>query len=164
MPDFHIAFRGIFYMTVNLRHGTDGFTSPTKGRRAEDFFFALKKSDGFFLGFETAKCLGGSKGQRAASRHNRSRCVTDTDVSKEPFVPIVTAYYCTILERHICMSFCDFRPSNAMPNRRITFFRILFFALKKKKMVFISETTLQVYRTLQYLNPENYKHNKNRRR
>jgi len=29
---------GIFYMAVKLRHGTDGFTSPSEGRRAEDFF------------------------------------------------------------------------------------------------------------------------------
>ena len=29
MPDFHIAFRNILH-AVNLRHGTDGFTSPPK--------------------------------------------------------------------------------------------------------------------------------------
>ena len=33
-------FRDLLHAT-NLRHGTDGFTSPPKGRRAEDFF-ALK--------------------------------------------------------------------------------------------------------------------------
>jgi hypothetical protein len=40
MPDFHIAFRDLL-RAVNLRHGTDGFTSPPKGRRVEDFL-ALK--------------------------------------------------------------------------------------------------------------------------
>ena len=30
----------------NMRHGTKGFTSLPKGRRAEDFFFRLEKSDG----------------------------------------------------------------------------------------------------------------------
>ena len=29
MPDFHVAFRNLLH-AVNLRHGTDGFTSPTK--------------------------------------------------------------------------------------------------------------------------------------
>jgi hypothetical protein len=27
MPDFHVAFRDLLH-AVNLRHGTDGFTSP----------------------------------------------------------------------------------------------------------------------------------------
>ena len=30
MPDFHVSFR-ILLHAVNLRHGTDGFTSPPKG-------------------------------------------------------------------------------------------------------------------------------------
>jgi hypothetical protein len=38
--------QGIFYMPVNLRHGTHSFTSLLKGRRAEDFFFRPEKSDG----------------------------------------------------------------------------------------------------------------------
>ena len=29
MPDFHVAFRNLL-LAVNLRHGTDGFTSPPK--------------------------------------------------------------------------------------------------------------------------------------
>ena len=29
MPDFHVAFRNLLH-AVNLRHGTDGFTSPRK--------------------------------------------------------------------------------------------------------------------------------------
>ena len=29
MPDFHVAFRNLLH-AVNLRHGTDGFTSPPK--------------------------------------------------------------------------------------------------------------------------------------
>ena len=42
LPKFRLPrkFRDLLH-AVNLRHGTDGFTSPPKGRRAEDFF-ALK--------------------------------------------------------------------------------------------------------------------------
>ena len=40
MPDFHVTFRDLLH-AVDLRHGTDGFTSRPLGRRAEDFF-ALK--------------------------------------------------------------------------------------------------------------------------
>ena len=40
MPDFHVTFRDLLH-AVNLRRETDGFTSPSEGRRAEDFF-ALK--------------------------------------------------------------------------------------------------------------------------
>jgi hypothetical protein len=46
MPDFHVAFRDLLH-AVNMRHGSDGFTSPSEGRRAEDFFFRPEKSDGF---------------------------------------------------------------------------------------------------------------------
>jgi hypothetical protein len=57
MPDFHVAFWDLL-RAINLRHGTDGFTSPPKGRkkvrRAEDFFFALKIPTGFGRGFRPA--------------------------------------------------------------------------------------------------------------
>jgi hypothetical protein len=43
--DFHVSFRVLLH-AANLRHGTDGFTFPSEGRRAEDFFF-LKNPDGF---------------------------------------------------------------------------------------------------------------------
>jgi hypothetical protein len=46
MPDFHVAFRDLSH-ALNLRHGTQSFTSLPKGRRAEDFFFRPDKSDGF---------------------------------------------------------------------------------------------------------------------
>ena len=29
MPDFHVAFKNLLH-AINLRHGTDGFTSPPK--------------------------------------------------------------------------------------------------------------------------------------
>jgi hypothetical protein len=29
MPNFHVAFRNLLH-AVNLRHGTDGFTTPPK--------------------------------------------------------------------------------------------------------------------------------------
>jgi hypothetical protein len=38
--EFHVTYRDLLH-AVKLRHGTDGFTSPPEGRRAEDFF-ALK--------------------------------------------------------------------------------------------------------------------------
>ena len=38
--EFHVTFRDLLH-AVQLRHGTDGFTSSPKGRSAEDFF-ALK--------------------------------------------------------------------------------------------------------------------------
>jgi hypothetical protein len=46
MPDFHVAFMDVLH-SVNLRYGTHSFTSLPKGRRAEDFFFALKNPDDF---------------------------------------------------------------------------------------------------------------------
>jgi hypothetical protein len=46
MPDFHVAFRDLLH-AVHLRHGTHSFTSLPKGRRAEEFFFALKNPEGF---------------------------------------------------------------------------------------------------------------------
>ena len=45
MPDFHVTFMDLLH-AVNLRHGTDGFTSPPK----EDvlrIFFRPEKSEGF---------------------------------------------------------------------------------------------------------------------
>ena len=43
--NFNVPFRDLLH-AANLRHGTDGFTSPSEGRHAEDFF-ALKIPDGF---------------------------------------------------------------------------------------------------------------------
>ena len=63
MPDFHVAFRNLLH-AINLRRGTDGFTSPSEGRRAEDFF-ALKNPTAS-AGFEPANL--GTKGQHATSR------------------------------------------------------------------------------------------------
>jgi len=45
MPDFHVAFRNLLH-AVNLRHGTDGFTSPPK-EGVLRIFFRPEKSDGF---------------------------------------------------------------------------------------------------------------------
>ena len=54
MPDFHITFRDLLH-AVNLRHGTNGFTSlPKEG--------VLR----IFSGFEPANL--GTKGQHATSR------------------------------------------------------------------------------------------------
>ena len=40
MPDFHVAFRNLLHV-ANLRHGTDGFTSPPQ-EGVLRIFFALK--------------------------------------------------------------------------------------------------------------------------
>ena len=64
MPDFHVTFRDLLH-AVNLRHGTNGFTSLPK----EDvlrIFFALKKNPTASAGFEPANL--GTKGQHATSR------------------------------------------------------------------------------------------------
>ena len=63
MPDFHVPFSDLLH-TVNLRHGTKGFTSLSEGRRAEEFF-ALKNPTAS-AGFEPANL--GTKGQHATAR------------------------------------------------------------------------------------------------
>ena len=63
MPDFHVTFRDLLY-AVNLRYGTNGFTFPSEGRRAEDFF-ALKNPTAS-VGFEPTNL--GIKGQHGTSR------------------------------------------------------------------------------------------------
>ena len=50
MPDFHVTFRDLLH-AVNLRHGTDGFTSPPKEGVLRTFF-ALKNPTAS-VGFET---------------------------------------------------------------------------------------------------------------
>ena len=63
MPDFHVTFRDLLH-AVNLRHGTNGFTSlPKEG--VLRIFFALKNPTAS-AGFERANL--GTKGQHATSR------------------------------------------------------------------------------------------------
>jgi hypothetical protein len=45
MPDLHVAFKVLLH-AVNLRHGTDGFTSPPK-EGVLRIFSLEKKSDDF---------------------------------------------------------------------------------------------------------------------
>ena len=45
MPDFHVTFGDLLH-AVNLRHGTDGFTSPPK-EGVLRIFFLPEKSNGF---------------------------------------------------------------------------------------------------------------------
>ena len=45
MPDFHVTFSDLLH-AVNLRHGTEGFTSPAK-EGVLRIFFRPEKSDGF---------------------------------------------------------------------------------------------------------------------
>ena len=66
MPDFQVTFRDLLH-AVNLRHGTDGFTSLPK----EDMlriFLALKNPTAS-AGFEPANL--GNKGQHATSRPSK---------------------------------------------------------------------------------------------
>ena len=60
IPDFHVTFRDLLH-AVNLRHGTDGFTSPPK-EGVLRIFFPLKNS----VGFEPANL--GAKGQHGTSK------------------------------------------------------------------------------------------------
>ena len=57
MPDLHVTFRDLLH-AVNLRHGTDGFTSPLK-EGVLRIFFALK-NPAASVGFEPANL--GTKG------------------------------------------------------------------------------------------------------
>ena len=62
MPDFHVTFRDLLH-AVNLRHGTNGFTSlPKEG--VLRIFFALKNPTAS-AGLEPANL--GTKGQHATS-------------------------------------------------------------------------------------------------
>ena len=63
MPDFHITFRDLLH-AVNIRHGTDGFTSPPKESVLRIFFFALKNPTAS-VGFEPSNL--GTKGKHARS-------------------------------------------------------------------------------------------------
>jgi hypothetical protein len=63
MLDSHGTFNDLL-LAANLRHGTDGFTFPSEGRRAEDFF-ALKNPTAS-AGFEPTNL--GTKGQHANIR------------------------------------------------------------------------------------------------
>ena len=63
MPDFHVAFRNHLH-AVNLRHGTDGFTSPPKEGVLR--IFSPWKIPTALAGFEPANL--GTKGQHATSR------------------------------------------------------------------------------------------------
>ena len=63
MPDFHVTLRDLLH-AVNLRHGTDGFTSPTKEGVLRVFF--VLKNPTSSVGFEPANL--GTKGQHGTSR------------------------------------------------------------------------------------------------
>ena len=64
MPDFHVTLRDLLH-AVNLRHGTDGFTSPPREGVLRIFFFALENPTAS-AGFEPANF--GTKGQHGTSR------------------------------------------------------------------------------------------------
>ena len=69
-PDFHVTFRDILH-AVNLRHGTDDFTSPPK-EGVPRIFFSLKNPTAS-VGFEHANL--GTKG------HYRLRGLQEIEVS-----------------------------------------------------------------------------------
>ena len=70
MPDFHVTFRDLLH-AVNLRHGTDGFTSPPK-EGVLRIFFALQNLTASVV-FEPANL--GTKGQPATSRPPKPLCL-----------------------------------------------------------------------------------------
>jgi hypothetical protein len=59
MPDFHIAFKDLLH-AVNLRHGTDGFTSPPKEGVLR--IFSPEKNLTASAGFEPATAELGYQG------------------------------------------------------------------------------------------------------
>ena len=63
IPDFHVTFRDLLH-AVNLRHGTNGFTSLTK-EGVLRIFFTLKNPTAS-AGYEPANL--GTEGQHATSR------------------------------------------------------------------------------------------------
>ena len=65
ISDFHVTFRDLLH-AVNLRHRTDGFTSPPK-EGVLRIFFALKNLTAS-VGFEPANLNLGTKGQHATCR------------------------------------------------------------------------------------------------
>ena len=71
MPDFHVAFRNLLH-DVNLRHGTEGFTSPPK--KGVLRIFSPWKNPTASAGFEPANL--GTKGQHATSRPPKPLCFT----------------------------------------------------------------------------------------
>ena len=83
MPDFHVTFRDLLH-AVNLRHGTDRFTSlPKEG--VLRIFFALKNSPAS-VGFEPANL--GTKGQHATSRPPKplNYALVSRDLSDKSFM------------------------------------------------------------------------------
>jgi len=66
--EFHVTFRNLLH-AVQLRHGTDGFTSPPKEGMLR-IFFALKIRR-LSAGCEPANL--GTKGQHATSRPSKPR-------------------------------------------------------------------------------------------
>jgi hypothetical protein len=60
MPDFHVTFRDLLH-AVNLRHGTDDFTSPPKEGVLKFFFSPALKNPTSSVVFEPANL--GTKSQ-----------------------------------------------------------------------------------------------------
>ena len=90
MPDFHVTFRDLLH-AVNLRHGAEGFTSPTKEGVLRIFFSALKNPRAS-VGFEPANL--GTKGQHATSRPPKPLTSTfkmEAASSYDLFVPLLYA-------------------------------------------------------------------------
>ena len=77
MPDFDVTFRDLLH-AVNLRHGTNGFTSLLKGSVLR-IFFALKNPTAS-AGFEPANL--GTKGQHAISRPPKPLSDSESDIKQ----------------------------------------------------------------------------------
>jgi hypothetical protein len=71
MPDFHVAFRDLLRASKFTTWDPQLYF-PSEGRRAEDFYFLLEKSDGFVSGLNPRTL--GFKGQHGTSRPPKSLC------------------------------------------------------------------------------------------
>ena len=99
MPDFHVTFRDLLH-AVNLRHGTDGFTSPPK-EGVLRIFFALKNPTAS-VGFEPANF--GTKGQQATSRPPKPPTNTLPLMVHWKWVGLITV---TVVPHYVLCKFWD---------------------------------------------------------
>ena len=86
MHDFHGTFRDLLHAT-NLRHGTDGFTSPPKEGVLKIFF--ARKNPTASARFEHANL--GTKGQHATPRPPKPQKI---------ILPIIKLLYSEILRKY----------------------------------------------------------------
>ena len=103
IPDFHVAFRDLLH-AVNLRHGTDGFTSPPKEGVLR--IFSPWKNPTASAGFEPANL--GTKGQHPTYRPpkplfsfiSQTQDLVDADLEKYSEIKNITADFYMVIKLH----------------------------------------------------------------